>query len=329
MKYLLAFLWVLVIVSVQGQTQSNLHFSCSFLDDSTGSYWTPLIISKKANMKTVIGKADFSSKFNLHLSTYNVLISLEDNGHELMNIPITYHGFFSKRSNANMSFSFSKTKNTIIEKNVLIYCYPEDFQRGNNYEVSHFIKGVLHCKSNLSKLLEGKTSVVIASQSEFSENSSFQVSIATPQGKIFTMPKFSPKKGINFVDLSTNQNDFYHSFELDNISNKWENRSIYFDQSKYNLKKENIAVLDSIVKYLSKNLNSTIHVMGFTDRVGDAELNSILAEYRAKVVSNYLIKNKIDEKRIIIDWEDSTNKHPIIENGRKLDELRKVVINVN
>ena len=175
--------------------------------------------------------------------------------------------------------------------------------------------------------------MVIPISDEISTQSSYQVSIIK-ENILLKSPSFFLKKGINLVDLN-----FYNNTSLmlkdsvqsrivkkDNSSTIWVNQTIYFSQSQYTLKKEYFSTLDSVTNYLKTNPNFTINVVGFTDNVGDKRLNSTLAEYRAKVVANYLINKGVSPKRIIINWQKSNSENNNIVESEKLSEFRKVII---
>jgi outer membrane protein OmpA-like peptidoglycan-associated protein len=74
--------------------------------------------------------------------------------------------------------------------------------------------------------------------------------------------------------------------------------NIYFDQSSYTLRPESGAELDRLVAALRANPNLKIVIAGHTDNVGDARLNNLLSENRAKVVRNYLFNRGIADARL-------------------------------
>lgn len=333
MKLKFIILFLLICTMSRGQ-EKNIHFTCSFLDDSTGNYLKPQLFINKNNKKTSIGETSVNSKIGLDLNVSEVLLELGHYNSHFIKIPVNYHGKFEKQSYVNYTFSVSKAKKALIEKDLLIYCYPDDFQKDNEYQVSHFVNESLHCTKSLTKFINNKTGLVIPISDDISTQSSYQVSVIKANRSISKSSRFFLKKGINLVDLN-----FYNNKDLilkdssqniivkkDNSSNVWVNHTIYFTQSEYTLKKEYFSTLDSVANYLKTNPNFTINVMGFTDNVGDKKLNSTLAEYRAKVVANYLINKGINHKRIIIKWQESNAENNSIVESDKLSEFRKVII---
>lgn len=87
-----------------------------------------------------------------------------------------------------------------------------------------------------------------------------------------------------FRNLQVNQ-----AFRLDNV---------YFDQSSYVLRPESYPQLNKLIKTLAINPKLEIEIAGHTDNVGDRRLNQALSENRARIITNYLMRNGIAEKRL-------------------------------
>jgi outer membrane protein OmpA-like peptidoglycan-associated protein len=73
---------------------------------------------------------------------------------------------------------------------------------------------------------------------------------------------------------------------------------IYFDQSSFILRSESYQQLEDLYKALKENPTIKIEIAGHTDNVGNAKLNKLLSENRAKVIHNYLIGKGIDSQRL-------------------------------
>ena len=102
-------------------------------------------------------------------------------------------------------------------------------------------------------------------------------------GYVVRLEKEEPKDSL-FRDLQVNQ-----AFRLDNV---------YFDQSSYVLRPESYPQLDKLVKTLVNTPKLIIEIAGHTDNVGDRRLNQALSENRARIITNYLVKNGIPEERL-------------------------------
>ena len=103
-------------------------------------------------------------------------------------------------------------------------------------------------------------------------------------GYVVRLEKEEPKADSVFRNLQVNQ-----AFRLDNV---------YFDQSSYVLRPESYPQLDKLVKTLTTTPKLVIEIAGHTDNVGDRRLNQALSENRAKIITNYLVRNGITEKRL-------------------------------
>ena len=245
MKFKLFILFLSIFTTLYGQ-ENNIEFTCSFLNDSTANYLKAQLFIKKNDKKVSIGETIINTKINLDLNVSEILLELEHSNSHLIRIPINYHGKFEKQSFGNYTFSVSKAKKALIEKDLLIYCYPDDFQKDNEYQVSHFVNESLHCTKSITKFINNKNGLVIPLSEEISAQSSYQVSVIKENRSISKSQRFFLKRGINIVDLNFyEQKDFILKDSAQNItvkknkySNAWINHTIYFVQSEYKLKNE-------------------------------------------------------------------------------------------
>lgn len=76
--------------------------------------------------------------------------------------------------------------------------------------------------------------------------------------------------------------------------------NIFFETAKATLKPESFPELDRTVKFLESNKNLEIEIAGHTDDVGPDDYNMKLSKDRAQSVTNYIILNGIDSKRLIV-----------------------------
>lgn len=105
-------------------------------------------------------------------------------------------------------------------------------------------------------------------------------------------------------------------------------KNIFFDTNKYNLLPPSIKELEILTGFLNDNPTVEIEIQGHTDNVGDDKLNEKLSFNRANAVYEYLIKNKINAKRLTFKGFGA-NK-PIADNktelGRKNNRRTSFVI---
>ncbi|MDC1451832.1 OmpA family protein [Vicingaceae bacterium] len=138
----------------------------------------------------------------------------------------------------------------------------------------------------------------------YSDKSTGEFLVTLPTGKNYALN--SSKNGYMFFSenfsLMNYESDepFIQNVPLNPIlaGEKIILKNIFFETSKYNLKKESKVELDKLVAFLTKNENLIIEIGGHTDNVGNAQLNLTLSTNRANSVREYLTKNGIDTGRL-------------------------------
>ena len=50
-----------------------------------------------------------------------------------------------------------------------------------------------------------------------------------------------------------------------------------------------------------------VRITGYTDNLGTAALNSVLAQQRAEAVRNHLVKSGVPADRILVQWNGATD----------------------
>lgn len=138
----------------------------------------------------------------------------------------------------------------------------------------------------------------------YSDKSTGEFLVTLPTGKNYALN--SSKNGYMFFSenfsLMNYESDepFIQNVPLNPIlaGEKIILKNIFFETSKYNLKKESKVELDKLVAFLTKNENLIIEIGGHTDNVGNAKLNLTLSTNRANSVREYLTKNGIDTGRL-------------------------------
>lgn len=83
-------------------------------------------------------------------------------------------------------------------------------------------------------------------------------------------------------------------------------KNIFFDNNKFDLKTQSYSELNKLVAFLKATPNVSILIGGHTDAVGDAKLNLVLSENRAKSVYNYLVEKGIATTRLSFKGFGST-----------------------
>ncbi|MEO6282946.1 MAG: OmpA family protein [Dyadobacter sp.] len=92
-------------------------------------------------------------------------------------------------------------------------------------------------------------------------------------------------------------------------------RTIYFDQSSYELRQESKQTLDSLAIWLLQNPESKIEIIGHTDNIGDRTRNMTLSEYRSKVTTNYLVSHGASKNQL--QWKARGGEQPEFSNDEE------------
>jgi outer membrane protein OmpA-like peptidoglycan-associated protein/tetratricopeptide (TPR) repeat protein len=89
-------------------------------------------------------------------------------------------------------------------------------------------------------------------------------------------------------------------------------KNIFFDTNKFDLKAESKAELQKIIEFLTLNPAVHIEISGYTDDIGNDQVNQLLSENRAKSVYSYLTTNGINASRLVYKGYGKTE--PIAPN---------------
>jgi outer membrane protein OmpA-like peptidoglycan-associated protein/tetratricopeptide (TPR) repeat protein len=95
--------------------------------------------------------------------------------------------------------------------------------------------------------------------------------------------------------------------------------NVFFETNQYDLLPESMAELQQLILFLRENPTISIEIGGHTDKIGEDQSNLILSTNRAKIVYEYLIKNKIPLTKL--SFKGFGEGQPISDNdteqGRK------------
>ncbi|MDB5020059.1 MAG: hypothetical protein JWQ28_1186 [Pedobacter sp.] len=105
-------------------------------------------------------------------------------------------------------------------------------------------------------------------------------------------------------------------------------RNIFFDTNKYELLQSSITELATLVELLKQNPQVGIEIQGFTDDVGNEDLNLELSKNRAKAVYEYLVSNGIKQERLTFKGfgESKPEASNATEEGRQKNRRTSFVI---
>ncbi len=103
-----------------------------------------------------------------------------------------------------------------------------------------------------------------------------------------------------------------------------------FSANHYRVDRKMVAELKEIAVKIRNEPRASIEVLGFSDNSGDEKFNKALSKYRAKSVRDYLIKLKIDPRRIkatgMSDQEPTSSNET--KEGRAENRRYEIIIKV-
>ncbi|MCP9767024.1 OmpA family protein [Lacihabitans sp. LS3-19] len=326
-------------------SQGKVSISGTFWDDNTGVDLKTSVYGINKGKKEKLAETDKSQKFNFDLKTYTDSLIFESEGYSAVKIPVHFDGEFLKTSFAYLGITTKGIIAQITYKDLFIFCLPEIHKENIKYELYTLKKDSLFWNTDFSILIQKSQSSIYPLLPKNMDNT-FKVFAKNKQEKVVLEKTLKPKKGINFIDINiypkneisltpkniekTIGNISTSIVKTDKIElsylpyNSFGFRTLFFDQSKYELKSENRMVLDSLAIYLMHKNDAKVKIAGFTDNIGNENLNTILAKYRAQVVGNYLKTKGVSSNQIQLNWEEQTKESS--QESEDLNKYRKVVI---
>ena len=134
------------------------------------------------------------------------------------------------------------------------------------------------------------------------KNGSFSYQIARNTDFVFlvTSRGYLNQKGEFDTKGVNDSKKFKFDFALSSISKPIQLNNIFFEFGTANVTEASMSALDELVTTLKDNPNIKIELSAHTDMVGDADINLRLSKSRAQSVANYLIKQEVNTKRLVI-----------------------------
>jgi len=106
-------------------------------------------------------------------------------------------------------------------------------------------------------------------------------------------------------------------------------KNVQFEKGKTKILEESFKELDAFVQFMLKYPHLKVMVEGHTDVIGDAQLNLVLSKNRAKTITDYLVKNGINSRRITYEGYGGSRPLVVPEEGKYHPANRRVVFIVD
>ncbi|NNE54571.1 MAG: OmpA family protein [Flavobacteriales bacterium] len=153
-------------------------------------------------------------------------------------------------------------------------------------EVIDLATGEIVCES-MSNAKSGEFLVCLPVGRDYALN-------ASREGYLFYSANFSLK---DVKDLEVKELEV--PMEKIKVGSKVVLNNIFFETGEYTLRRESEIELGKLVEFLQTNRHTRIEIGGHTDNVGSDTDNQKLSENRAQAVVDYLVKNGIDDYRLV------------------------------
>ena len=182
------------------------------------------------------------------------------------------------------------------------------YKEAQPFMVTYF-KGIVFDKET-NKRLEAKfelvdlgTGKIVSHSSSDPVNGEFMLSLPTEKEYGLTVSKPGYLFYSDHFELrgeSSRTKPFVHNVPLQpiKVGETVILKNIFFDTDKYDLKKESVSELNTLVQLLKNNPHIHIEISGHTDNHGSAEHNLLLSKNRSMSVYDYLIANGIAKDRL-------------------------------
>lgn len=162
----------------------------------------------------------------------------------------------------------------------------------------------------------------------------YRLAASMANGRVLVDKAFTVKEGLTFMEVKADEPSQPASMSNARESSRDKSgslipKTVYFDQSHYELSPATKASLDSVARMLLTQQQVVAHITGYTDNVGEQNLNVTLSEYRAKMVANYLKQKGIREAQLLIDWKGGDVSNGLGDSEAVKAKNRRVVIQFN
>ena len=319
------FLLIIVVFDAKSQKNSSLSFQCTLWDSATGVDLKSEVYAIADGKKIKLGDSNDLGVFDLKIPTNIQYLIFESKGYETIKQPVHFVGSFTKPSKFNLGIQTNKLGTTKPKFITDAYMgVPDAYPVGTQFEI--YYKEGRSFRTNFTDLIERKLNLGSFDSSQNKKD--FILVVTSKEGNILMERKFSIKEGLYFIDANIYPNNEPAKVTFEKIETIFDNRTLYFDQSSYDLKTEAKAILDSAAFYLLNHQEEKILVVGYTDNVGSREPNIILSEYRARASAGYLQKKGVSPTQIITKWEGPNQPIEAASSPDKGAKNRRVVLEI-
>lgn len=302
-------------------------------DAATGVDLKSNVYAIVAGKKIKLGESNSDGKLNLQIPINVQTLIFESEGYVSLQKNVYFFGAFNGQSKLQIGLPIHKKGAVVVEKSTkekynrnpdtVIFCFPDSHRKGMKYEL-------FRAKNRF--LLDDFSSIMNDLRHSYNTDrvpGDYIVTVKSQNGEILLEKSFVIRDGISIVDLYAVES------KRENVAQpvigtevSFDKRTLYFEQSKYDLQEDSKLTLDSVASYLSNHRAYRILVVGHTDNIGKKEPNVTLSEYRARAVSGYLRNKGVLANQITTKWEGATQQSEAADVSKKIENNKRVVIEI-
>lgn len=320
-------------VTILGQSPSSFWISGRCHDNSTALGLKASIYSLNNGYRELIGKCSEDGNFKVRLPVTSTNIILAMKGYHSVDIPVDFAPYIPP--NAQFTIGYLGAMVLLDSLDVLR-------EKGSNPSIYFELIDTINVKYQLSAVESLSTNVrgiFFKDQNRMSvffhaiPTGNYIIDISTIDGKLISSEKITLKSGITFkavrivkpAQVDPLGNIIHNSISSLRYSNA---ATLYFDQSRYDLRPSVKAELDSIARLLIMKKSLIATITGYTDNVGNGKLNMTLSEYRSRSVANYLIRSGVSANQLVTKWKGPAPNSLPEDKEEVKAKSRRVIIQI-
>ncbi|RRA97719.1 OmpA family protein [Larkinella rosea] len=303
------------------QATHSVLVSGSCYDVATGVDLKIRAFALYGNRRVNLGQSNDSGIFHLQLPDSTHHLSFELDGYQPATIPVNFLGKVENDANFYVTIPISaKDSLPVKQQNQLYWSFHSPDSLEINYEMKHGKTQRFFTEFN-SKLLKKAPYFFLRDIRQ----GEYVLTASTTDGRLLLRESLTVGPGFNFKSIRI-EKPVSANAALSNRPESLPTRSLYFDQSSYELRKETTAALDSISQFLANQNHIVVDITGYTDDVGERKLNLTLSEFRARAVANYLRKKGVPANQIRPAWKGADSPAASNESEETKVKNRRVVL---
>jgi outer membrane protein OmpA-like peptidoglycan-associated protein len=314
------------------QVENSIRISGSCRDNTTKDYLKKSIIYAgfKSGRKQV-SKSDDIGNWDFRIPDTTQYLLFEVEGYHTINLPVNCIGQIASSSVFPVVVEMSlKDSLPMPLQNQLTICLSVPDSMDIDHKIAHLNSTAFSVSAFRKNNNNGKHWPFFYIEG-FRPGKGLYTAYS-PEGHLYVRREMKLAPGLNFADVHIEKPKELSKTNTPPVTineivvTSLHRKSLYFDQSSYELRNETKASLDSVSVFLKSRQEMAAHITGYTDHVGERQKNLTLSEFRAKMVMNYLTQKGVRADQINIQWKGSDTRTVTDDSEESKIRKRRVEI---